>query len=251
MTTGPKMVISLVGTFVVSAVVVAAAGAVIAQHVERRQAATPSASPRALRWEPGACVRDSGPRYELASCEDARAEVVAMAADPPGLGDCPDDTDDVLRVGQGRTACVRGRAAPHPGAPGAGGGVLRAGDCLAADGRERPCTPSGWYGKAVAVVTAASACPAGTVDALTLDERATACLGAGGQVLAEGMCVARPPERVVDRSAIAAIPCASPGAWARVSSFESAGTRCPKGSDRYLRARGAFRPVTCLSVLDD
>ena len=243
--------ISLAATFVLAALVIGAAGWLVAGRVGQPARPLPSPSPRALRWEPNACVRDDGLRFELAPCERAESKVIVMAGDPPGLGDCPDDTDDVLRVGRGRTACVRSLADPHFGAPGAGGGVLRAGDCLARDGLERPCAATGWYGRTLAVVATAATCPAATVDALTLDDRQTACLEAGGQVLAEGMCLARPTQRVVARSTLAPVPCASPSAWARVWSFEKTGVRCPAGAGSYLKATGAFRPVTCLSVLAD
>ncbi|MEV0380755.1 hypothetical protein [Nonomuraea sp. NPDC050643] len=198
-----------------------------------------------LRWTPGACVTDT---YALTACNGGESEVMAVAPDPPGPGDCPEDTDDVLRTGSGRTACVRNFVDPHPGAPGGGGGLLRAGDCVTLDGRERACAHPGWYGRAVAITSEPGACPAGTLDTLEGDSQVV-CLGPGGQVLDRGSCVARPATDVLARSAVARVPCDSPDAWARVLSFETAPAYCPPTSRRYLRAAGAYRPVTCLDVL--
>ncbi|MFI9557037.1 hypothetical protein [Nonomuraea endophytica] len=248
MATGSRMIVSLAATVAVAAVVVAAASTVIAGRSEPPPP-PPAQPPRqTLMWSPGACVSRDGARFALTRCVKGEAEVLTLAADPPGRGQCPDDTDEVVRVGQGRTACVRAFLEPHPGRAGAGGGVLRAGDCVALDGRERPCTSSSWYGRAVAITGEADGCPAATLDALALRD-GVVCLGRGGDVLAKGMCVARPGKGVVMRSAIAGVPCASPRAWARVTSLETSARDCPEGSDRYLRARGAFRPVTCLHLV--
>ncbi|MFI6296205.1 hypothetical protein ACIBEJ_31745 [Nonomuraea sp. NPDC050790] len=247
MATGSRLIVSLAATVGVAAVVVAAAGTVIAGRSEPPP--TPAQAPRqTLMWSPGACVSRDGARFALAPCVRGEAEVLTLAADPPGRGQCPDDTDEVVRVGRGRTACVRAFLEPHRGRAGAGGGVLRAGDCVALDGRERPCSSPGWYGRAVAITGVSGGCPAGTLDALTLRD-GVVCLGRGGGVLAEGMCVARPGRGVVMRSAIAGVPCSSARAWARVTSLETSARGCPRGSDRYLRARGAFRPVTCLHLV--
>ncbi|MBF8193719.1 hypothetical protein ITP53_50195 [Nonomuraea sp. K274] len=200
----------------------------------------------ALRWSPGACVtRD----YALTPCNGGQSEVVALASDPPGPGDCPDDTDDVLRIPGGRTACVRNFLEPHPGAPGGGGGVLRPGDCVALDGRERPCASPGWYGRAAALAPDVAACPSGTLDTLRESASRVICLGAGGQVLDRGACVAEPATDVIARSAVTRVPCDSSRAWARVLSFETSAARCPAGSERYLQASAAHRPVTCLDLL--
>ncbi|MEU8245351.1 hypothetical protein [Nonomuraea sp. NPDC048916] len=245
MITGIRMVVALLATIAIVSGVVAGALALTGAGA-RTGSPEPSVSAQLLRWSPGACVRRTGARYDLTACNGGHSEVLAVAADPPGLGGCPDDTDDVVRIGQARTACVRDFLDPHPGAPGGGGGVLRAGDCVALDGRERACSRPGWYGRAVAIVNDASGCPAGTLDTLTAD--GVICLGRGGRVLERGMCVARPARDVVTRSAIARVACSSGQAWARVRSFEPSAARCPEGSDHYLESRGAYRPVTCLRL---
>ncbi|NBE99550.1 hypothetical protein FE391_38490 [Nonomuraea sp. KC401] len=228
----------------VAVALVALAGAVIA-GAGAGSGPESAPGPDPLRWSPGACVTGD---FALIPCNGGVSEVVAVAPDPPGPGDCPEDTDDVLRVGPGRTACVRNFLDPHPGAPGGGGGLLRPGDCVALDGREQPCARSGWYGKAVAITRDAAACPENTLDTVPGDAR-TICLGRGGQVLDRGACVARPAGRVVDRSDVTRVPCGSARAWARVVSFETAAKRCPARSGRYLRSDSAPRPVTCLDVL--
>lgn len=240
------MLLSLFVTVAVAIVAIAAAGTVIAGRVT----APPSVpvSRQTLLWAPGACVRQAGARVELVACNGGDAEVTAIAADPPGLGGCPADTDDVVRISSGRTACTRNDLDPHPGEPGKGGGVLRAGDCLALDGRERPCTTPGWYGRAVAVVRAASSCPPGTLDALRASGM-TACLGEGGRVLAQGACVARLRDEVVPKSEISRVDCRSHRAWARVTSFAKSPAQCPRSANRYLKASGAYRPVTCLHLV--
>ncbi|MCP2348445.1 hypothetical protein [Nonomuraea roseoviolacea] len=242
MTTGLRTALSLaVAAFGVAGVVVLAGTAV------RTGPSAPDATRAPLHWEPGACVNGSDAGYVLTPCNGGQYEVLAIAADPPGHGGCPDDTDDVVRIGDGRTACVRSYLDPHLGAPGVGGGMLRAGDCVTLDGRERPCAQRGWYGRALAIETRAAACPSGTLD--TVGTGPVACLGPGGQVLDRGMCVARPDGDTVDRAAITRVGCGSRGAWARVTSFETRPRSCPKGSQRYLRARGAYRPVTCLRLV--
>ncbi|MEU8361932.1 hypothetical protein AB0C27_38525 [Nonomuraea sp. NPDC048882] len=236
MNTGPKMAAAGAALAIT---LIALAGAVIAGSGSGTR-------PRpVLRWSPGACVTGE---YALTACNGGESEVVALAPDPPGPGDCPEDTDDVLRVGAGRTACVRNFLEPHPGAPGGGGGLLRPGDCVTLDGRERPCAGPGWYGRSVAIVEDPGACPSGTLDALDGDPHVI-CLGPGGQVLDRGACVAEPATDVIARSAVTRVPCGSADAWARVLSFESEPSACPQGARRYLRAEQAYRPVTCLSVL--
>ncbi|MFG1700815.1 hypothetical protein [Nonomuraea sp. NPDC049309] len=224
----------------VTSVLIALAGAVIAcAPASGRETQRP-----VLRWSPGACVTAE---YALTACNGGSSEVIAMAPDPPGPGDCPEDTDDVLRVGQGRTACVRNFLEPHPGAPGGGGGLLRPGDCVSLDGREHPCSGPGWYGRAIAIVTDQDACPPGTLDTLDAGPQVV-CLGRGGQVLEEGACVARPPAEVTARSALVRVPCGDPRAWAKVLAFTASPGDCPRRSRHYLRSAGGHRPVTCLYV---
>ncbi|NUP81302.1 MAG: hypothetical protein HOV96_27565 [Nonomuraea sp.] len=243
MATGTSLAVAVSA---VSLALIALAGAVIAGSGTFAPAPSPSPSLPELRWTPGACVTAA---YALTACNGGDFEVLAIAHDPPLPAECPADTDDVLRVGPGRTACVRAFLAPHQGAPGGGGGLLGRGDCVALDGRERPCATPGWYGRAIAITSSAARCPEATLD--TLESGAsTICLGPGGRVLAEGMCVTRPSGDVVTRSAVTRAACGSRAAWARIVSFAASPGGCPASSQRYLRAApGTYRPVTCLHLL--
>ncbi len=235
--------VAVAATVVLAAAVVAGVGAIIAGGVEEQppapvpQMTQQTTQQATLRWAVGACVDRTGSRYELVACDAGDAEVVAVAGAPYR---CPAATDELADIGLGRTACVRNRRAPHPGEPGAGGGVLRAGDCLRLDGREVPCAAKGWYGRAAAVT--AGACPART-RAVFRFSYANVCLGPAGRVPREGACVARP-----DGDRLVRVGCGSPRAWARVTGFAGSARRCPEGSDRYLP--GGHRSVTCLRLVN-
>ncbi|MGW0202706.1 hypothetical protein [Nonomuraea sp. NPDC003201] len=57
-------------------------------------------------------------------------ELIRLVAQGEGAAKCPSDSDGWLDApGGSRTACLRNRLGPHPGDPGKGGGVLKAGDC--------------------------------------------------------------------------------------------------------------------------
>src|SRR4051794_20356742 len=92
--------LSLVAALAVAAGV-AALAVVVVRAGSPRLVAAPNFRP-ALRWEAGACVRRSAERYDLTPCNGGDSEVVAVSADPPGPGACPDDVDDVLRIDGGR-----------------------------------------------------------------------------------------------------------------------------------------------------
>jgi hypothetical protein len=93
---------------------------------------------------------------------------------------CPARTDDIVQIrGLGAPkACVVALAAPHPGAAGAGGGVIRRGDCIARPARvtkhstpgvvtgpvlhEVPCAAPGAFAHVVARVDRPERCPSAT-----------------------------------------------------------------------------------------
>ncbi|MFF5206740.1 hypothetical protein [Streptosporangium sp. NPDC000396] len=279
-----KTVLSLGATIVLVLTAVVVTSAFIAGRADRQPEPTgESVSPPPLTWKKGACVKREGARFDLAPCEAADGKVTSVVG--AWAPDCPADTDELVKIepaamspsaasaisaasaaseasspgrgtaveaphdfGAGRTACVRDLDPPHPGDPGEGGGVLRAGDCVALGGNERPCSEEGWYGRALAVVERAGQCPRRTLDAFTVGPRVVACLGEGGRVLAVGDCVTRPRGRLVSRGALDRVPCGSARAWAKVTARTGSQDRCPDGSDRYLRVRerDVPRPVTCL-----
>jgi hypothetical protein len=96
-------------------------------------------------WAVGGCARAQGTssggdtEYVPVGCAEpsASAKVIKLLPEISlGLSepDCPDQTDLVvsgigLRSHSG-TACLRNLRAPHPGDAGAGGGIMRTGDCI-------------------------------------------------------------------------------------------------------------------------
>ncbi|GLW97674.1 hypothetical protein [Microtetraspora sp. NBRC 16547] len=213
-------------------------GAVVAAG--RETATAPASSP--LAWADGACVRRTGARVGLVLCDRATGQVNRIAEHPP---QCPADTDEFVSLGSGRTACVRNVDGPHPGDPGSGGGVLRAGDCVAIRGGERPCAAGDWYGRVTSVTDTARQCPLGTVEALPLRGGQVACLGKEGRVVATGDCVERPTLPTSTRLLVK-VACTSDRAWAKVTGRVESPSRCVEGSDHYLHSlRGT--EVICLS----
>ncbi|MFF0249758.1 hypothetical protein [Streptosporangium sandarakinum] len=278
----PKTALALVGAILVVLVAVVAASV----YVSGRTSPRPAPGAFSLLWERGACVSRDGVRFGLVPCGSADGRVLSVVGDRPE--DCPADTDEIVGLMEvpagttpappspatgssaspastvsptpgasappaspapySRTACVRNLATPHPGDAGAGGGVLRAGDCVTARGGERPCSAGGWYGRALAVVDRAGQCPAATLDSLAAGPRTIVCLGREGRIPAVGDCVAEPRDRAETRGALGRISCGSARAWAKVTARTTAAALCPPGSDRYLQTSGqaVYRPVTCL-----
>lgn len=230
-------------TAVVVIAVVVGVGALITSQ--------PVASPpdRALRpantstltWIQGTCVHRLGTTVELTTCDHASGRVSRIATAPPR---CPEDTDEFVSLGPGRTACVRNVGGPHLGDPGSGGGILRAGDCIAFTGGERPCATKGWYGRVTGVAASPSVCPRKTADTLKLKDGSVVCLGRGGQVIGTGDCVQRPAVRTSTRR-IVKVGCSSPKAWAKITGRVHSAARCSGDSDHYLRFRRASG-VICL-----
>jgi hypothetical protein len=205
----------------------------------------PSPDPRpTLRWAEGACVRRTGTTVEPVSCDRASGRVSRIAAAPP---DCPEDTDEFVSLEPGRTACVRTLLGPHPGAPGNGGGLLRAGDCIAFAGGERPCVEKGWYGRVIGVAASPKRCPRGTADHMRLKGGSVVCLGGDGQVITTGDCVRRPALATSARR-IGKVACSARAAWARVTGRAASAADCPPRSDHYLRFRGSSG-VICLRAV--
>ncbi|WP_162642141.1 hypothetical protein [Streptosporangium sp. 'caverna'] len=254
-----KVVSALGVTIVVAVAAIAATGAFIAGGSDSGPDATATA-PTPMTWRKDACVRRKEARFDLVSCAGADGRVTSVGA---RASDCPADTDEFVRIetvargtvagspgagGTSRTACVRNLGPTHSGDPGAGGGLLRAGDCVALRGGERPCAEEGWYGRAVAVVDRAADCPERTLDTLIVGPGAVACLGRGGRVLTAGNCVAEPDSGLVSRETLVRTSCESAAAWAKVTARARSLDGCPEGSDRYLRARerNVYRPVICL-----
>jgi hypothetical protein len=215
------------------------------------------ATPAVLTWTVGACVRRQERALALADCAAASGRVLAIGVRASGAEPrCPADTDEFASITHGRTACVRNLRAPHPGDPGQGGGVLRAGDCVVLRGGEWPCAQGDWYGRVVARAGSARDCPRATLETLGIRRGPVLCLGRGGRVLAPGDCVRRPPDGPADgdsleRDSLVKVSCSSPRAWAEVTARVATRAHCPKRSDQYLLTPGRkpFRAVTCLRAV--
>lgn len=208
-------------------------------------------------WEVGACLGPTAAgEYYALSCTSTEA-VARIIRVVPGAtyareADCPEATDVAVNVRAARTVCARNLRPPHPGDPGEGGGVLRAGDCIGrpseAPAREMSCAGSDWYGRVIARVADAGACPPRTtLEAATVQgsPRTVLCLGEGGEVLGPGDCIEE-YDPAADGSTPAKVGCGDGRAWGRILARTDRRADCPARADRYLEARGAFRPVVCL-----
>lgn len=116
------------------------------------------------------------------SCSSPKAGTRVIALAPNAFlstPDCPPDTDAFVEnraAFPDKIACVVNLRAPHPGAPGAGGGVIRSGDCVSVSSlppqiNELPCasrTPSN--PTVLGRVDNRSACPTGTVGTVVLQD---------------------------------------------------------------------------------
>lgn len=136
--------------------------------------------------------------YVGVRCDDPDATLLVLdvvsPVEPPGRPGCPFGTDQMLpifspplleaspEVDEEEEAeveepeitgilCARNLYPPHPGDPGAGGGLLVAGDCAALihdiEVVETPCDGSGDHPaelKVLAIVTNSDDCPDGTVE---------------------------------------------------------------------------------------
>ncbi len=140
--------------------VAAAVTLVLTDDDGRATASRSAAVAPPLTWRAGACVRREEQAVALTRCSAASGRVLAIGAARRGVEPpCPVDTDEFTAISGGRVACVRELAGPHPGDPGQGGGLLRAGDCVTRAGEEWPCARPGWYGRVVARTTSVRSCP--------------------------------------------------------------------------------------------
>jgi hypothetical protein len=167
----------------------------------------------------GDCVRlGSGANpYRQVDCGDNR-ELGAVIAQFPGADQegqsCPAETDLVL-VTAGTIACVQSSTAEHLGRPGAGGGIIMAGDCVtvtsaadsaAAEYAEASCDSPKAYEKVTARAAAPAGCqpPAVRFMQLQTTVRPVVCLADGPGSAGVGECVGD-PETV---ETFDAVPCA-------------------------------------------
>jgi hypothetical protein len=232
-----RQVASLLG---VSALAVAVLLVFVFVRVHRRPAAAPT------RVVAGDCVAASTGGLRVVDCAapDASARAASALADRPDA-ECPADTDLAVATG-GTLLCLVNLRAPHPGAPGQGGGVIRAGDCVAnpATGRteELVCAKGGYYATVLARVDRTAQCrpPASEALSLRAASHPVACLRPRAEV---GSCIARaavgPPD---------AVPCTDRRAVGKVLARVATTGRCPMYTTGTVDALFGLpgRQVICL-----
>jgi hypothetical protein len=181
--------------------------------------------PSPMHTTPDGKVIYTRPEYAPVLCDDpaAHARITKMGKGtgvPEILGDqaleklgCPVDTDDFAQLRYmslpGDMACMRRLKAPHPGDPGQGGGLVRAGDCIQVYARygdnlgEVSCTNEDWivngvdfgkkwFGQVLQRVNTARGCPKSaiyTITARTGKPRVLCIAKNGGWMPAVGDCV--------------------------------------------------------------
>jgi hypothetical protein len=180
-------------------------------------AGLPGSSPSPTVREPAAndCAKKNGAAFVLAVCSPASMKVLAatsLVSEPADL--CPDGTDEFGHTYSNGTLCLEHLTDDHPGAPGKGGGVLRAGDCLgdvdAAGFTEVPCADPKAFHRIVALTENPRNCPAGSVRALERTARPSPKRVVCG---ADAKAIASPGECVTWNDSLAfpdaEVPCSS------------------------------------------
>jgi hypothetical protein len=183
----------------------------------------------------GGCVAEpSGEMLRAADCtaHEAYARVTGSVRDRSGK-ECPADTD-LMAASTGRMLCLVTLRAPHPGAPGGGGGVIRAGDCVDNPGTGRTeeliCGDGGYYAKVLARVDHTSQCRPPAAEALALQDvgKPVVCLQPSARV---GSCLGGttvgPPNPV---------GCRDTKAIGRILARATSAGSCPMGTTGRLTA---------------
>jgi hypothetical protein len=234
-----RQVVSLLA---VSALAVAVLLAFVFVRLHRRPAAAPT------RVVAGDCVAaPAGELLRVVGCAapDASARAVRALADRPD-NECPADTDLAVATG-GTLLCLVNLRAPHPGVPGQGGGVIRAGDCVAnpATGQteELVCAKGGYYAIVLARVDRTAQCPPPASEALSLRAaiHPVACLRPRAEV---GSCIDRPTVGPPDP-----VPCTDRRAVGKVLARAVTAGRCPVHTTNTVNALFGLpgKRVICLT----
>ncbi len=195
---------------------------------------TPRTGPPGVRFEPGDCVRPRPGKADFylgVSCQDhrVRGKVLSVVEGPPSATEACDDATDFFATQPNQVICLRGTGTDHPGDPGRGGGVYRAGDCVAADATtgvsEVPCGAANEFETVAGRVATVAECQAPAVRFATLENGATRvlCLGDGAGMAGPGECIGDPERPPVT---FQTIPCADPAARARVLGRAASPTAC-------------------------
>jgi len=206
----------------------------------------------------GRCAVVSDERATRVACSSPQAQARLLATtafDGSGPRPCPQPTDDIVpMVGAvGEYGCLRRLAAPHPGDPGRGGGILRVGDCIVdpdtgAPGQEAPCGSAKDWATVAAIAVTPARCTPPAVDFVarpTDVSRPIVCLARGPGVMTRGDCV-------TDQSVtqLLEVRCGSPEAAYRVVARVAAPRRCPARAQPALVPQALPRAaVACLRRL--
>jgi hypothetical protein len=208
----------------------------------------------------GDCVAHGrGDELKAAACDSSQAfgrisklnrQEVLIGFDEP---DCPDDTDSFGRFDRKESTlsdvgCIRNLVPPHPGDPGGGGGILRAGDCIdsAVFLREVTCSAEA-SGHLVGLAATASNCPPATLDLITRNagHRPVLCLDSGKDVLAPGDCIADPSRSIFGSPKVS---CDSVNRTAMVVARAQTAGGCPSATRSTLASKSGTvdTRVVCL-----
>jgi hypothetical protein len=208
----------------------------------------------------GRCATVDNGRAFRVDCSSPKASsrlLGVTSLDGSASKPCPLPTDDVVAMADAFTdyGCLRRLRPPHPGAPGGGGGILRAGDCIVDPStglvslETRRGSRSEWATVAARTVTREQ-CPRAAVDTAEIRTGAAnpvLCLARGPGIMARGDCVTDATVTELGKA-----PCGSPEAAFRVVARVAARSRCPARarSDTALAPRALPRAaVLCLSRL--
>jgi hypothetical protein len=161
--------------------------------------AGPSRSPAVREPAANDCAKKDGTHFVLAACSPPSMKVlVAGDYTAEAMDVCPDPTDEFGYTRSNDVLCLQHLTSDHPGAPGKGGGVLRAGDCLGnvdVDGfAEIACGPKAFHRITGFTSYSPKKCPPGSVR--TLDRpgatgaKSVICGADGDAIASPGECVA-------------------------------------------------------------
>ncbi|MGI8329860.1 LppU/SCO3897 family protein [Actinomadura scrupuli] len=241
-----------------------------------------SVQPSVIRSVPNGPVLKSRAEYAAVGCSDKSAYAKITLLKTASLGGaispnggsaedigCPPDTDEIAVVKSnfdvsGRNACMRNLAAPHPGDPGQGGGLVRQGDCLqilntySDNVREVACTNTEWkvggvsfgkewFGQIVGRADTVAGCPASAMYSVTVRSGTgrVLCLAKnGGWLPAAGDCV---DANLFNRTP-ARRPCTDKYLAMKITALVRPGRACPGGT-RPTTVPGYLRRVCVKHVV--
>ncbi len=227
----------------------------------QKNAATPPAQPRATHGDTTTLPKEPLGRTEFTRviCTDNRVygKVIDLVDNPDaGTEACDVRTDFFASQGDG-LACLRQlNSSHHPGNPGMGGGVFRAGDCAATDDRgdihEVSCASPDVFETIAARVKTVADCaePAHRFAVLDGGTARVLCLGDGRTMANPGKCIANPQHGPVSFTAVS---CDDPHLRAQVLARRSsiAACRTVAGQTHYVEdpAGLPYSRVVCLKML--